>query len=243
MSPSPYRSLVGVLLGFICVFPLFIRRPKKTPTNDADSLLAQAQRQLAEAQARNRERAVRAITQKNILQAQRDQTQKVIARLTERLEVTQSSEDTPSRGEMLAERDKYIKMLPVQQASLSSAVEAAEVVKDAMRQEEQRIRQLTAEALALGAQEKQAHIELEIARSRLAMTTTRAADLFVQARKKVEQTKTRRSLMVSIVQATEALDEAANEAEHTGNQDLYRKLTEAREALAKSASNTALWEE
>lgn len=133
--------------------------------------------------------------------------------------------------------------MPVQQAALSSAVEVAEAVKNAMRLEEQRIRQLTAEALALRAHEKQARVEIEIAKSNLRMTTTLAADLFAQARKKVKQTWMRRSLMGSIVQATEALDEAASAADDAGNQELHRKLTEARQALAKDASNLALWEE
>lgn len=243
MSLPSNRSLFGVLLGFACAFPLLLRRPKETVESGADTLLRQAQRQLADAQARNRERAVQVITAKNNLQARVDQTQKLIARQTERLESAEFSEDAASKRELSAQRDKNLKMLPGLQAALSSAVEVAEAVKNAMRLEEQRIRQLTAEALALGAQEKQARIEIEIAKSKLTMTTTLAADLFAQARKKVEQTKTRRSLMVSIVEATEALDEAASAATDAGNQELYQKLTEARQALAKSASNTALWEQ
>ena len=243
MSFPSNRSLLGVLFGFACAFPLLLRRPKETSESRADALLRQAQQQLAEAQARNRERAVQAITAKNNLQARVDQTQKLIARQTERLESAEFSEDAASRQGLSAQRDKNLKMLPGLQAALSSAVEVAEAVKNAMRLEEQRIRQLTAEALALGAQEKQARIEIEIARSRLTMTTTLATDLFTQARKKVEQTWARRSLMASIVQATEALDEAASVADQADNQELHQKLTEARQALAKSASDAALWEE
>lgn len=243
MSLPSIRSLLGVLLGFACAFPLLLRHPKETPERGADALLRHAQQQMAEAQARNRARAVQAITQKNILQAHVDQTQKLIARQTERLESAEFSEDAASRQELSAQRDKNIKMLPAQEAALSSAVAVAEAVKNAMRLEEQRIRQLTAEALALKAQEKQGLIEIEIARSKLGMTTTLAADLFAQARKKVEQTWTRRRLMASIVQATEALDEATSAADDAGSQELHRKLTEARQALAKSAGDAALWQE
>lgn len=243
MSLPSIRALLGVLLGFVCVFPLFLRRPKETLASDADALLQQAQQQLAEAQARNRERAVQVITQKSILQAQVGQTQKVISGLTERLESAEFSENAAGKRKLSAQRDKNIKMLPGQQAMLSAAVEAVELVKNAMRQEERRVRQLTAEALAMKAQEKMARIELEIARSQIKTSTTVWADLFAQAHKKIEQTKMRRTLMVSIVQATEALDEAASAADDAGNQELHRKLTEARRALAKDASNPALWEE
>ncbi len=243
MRQSSNRSLLGVLLGFACAFPLLLRRPKETVESGADALLRQAQQQLAEAQARNRDRAVQVITAKNNLQAQLDQTQRMIARQTQRLESAELSEDAVSRRELSAQRDKNLKILSAQQALLSSAVEATELVKNAMRREEGRIQQLTAEALVLGAQEKQARIELDIARSKLKMTTTLAADLFAQARKKVERTKARSSLMVSVVQATEALDEAARAADHADNQELHQTLTEARQALAKSASDATLWEE
>ncbi len=243
MSHSSNRSLLGVLLGFACAFPLLLRRPKETLESGADALLRQAHQEMREAQARNRDRAVQVITQKNVLQVQLDQTQRMIARQTERLESAEFSEDAASKRELSAQRDKNLKLLSVQQALLSGAVEATELVKNAMRREEGRIRQLTAEALVLGAQEKQARIETDIARSKLSMTTTLATDLFAQARKKVEQAKARRSLMVSVVQATEALDEAASEADHAGNHELHQTLTEARQALAKDASNPALWEE
>ena len=205
--------------------------------------MAQAQQQLAEAQARNRERAVQVITQKNVLQAKVSQTQKVIARLTEHLEAAELSKDSASKRKLSAQRDKTVKLLTSQQAMLAAAVEAADLVKDAMGREERRVRQLTAEALAMKAQEKMARIELEIARSQVKTSTAVWTDLFAQARKKIERTKARRSLMVSIVQATEALDEAASAADHAGNPELHRKLTEARQKLAKSASDTALWEE
>ena len=63
------RYLKG-LLGF-----------KLDQLEDPEILLQQAQQEMREAQAKNRERAVQAITQKNHLQALADQTQKMVNNL------------------------------------------------------------------------------------------------------------------------------------------------------------------
>jgi len=87
MPPEPNRPLVGVLLGFACVFFLFVKREeKKTPRDDAEALLERAQQQMHEAQAKNRERAVQAITHKNNLQALVDQSQKMVNNLQAKAE-------------------------------------------------------------------------------------------------------------------------------------------------------------
>ncbi len=239
MTPRSFQSLVGVLLGFFCVFPLLFKREKK-PIRDAEFLLQQAQDQMREAQAKNRARAVEIITQKNNLQALADQTEKMAARLTERSEVAEDAEAVRS---ILAERDKYQQTLIGVQASLATATETTENVKVAMRREEQRIRAMIAEALALKAQERQAQIEIAIAKSKMAMTTNLATDLFVQARKKTRQTKAQRDLITQIAQTVETLDAAAQEAEAAGNEVLHQKLVASRDALRDSALSAALWKE
>ena len=107
-----------------------------------------------------------------------------------------------------------------------------------MRREEERVRTMTAEALTLKAQEKQAQIEIAIVKSQLAMTTTLATDLFVQTREKLQQTMAQRDLIVQISRTVETLDAAAEEA---NTEDLRQKLTGARDALRQSALNAALW--
>ena len=82
MTTEPNRPLLGVLLGFACVFFLFVKREEKKPRgDDAEMMLERAQQQMREVQARNRERMVQAITQKNNLQALADQTQKMVNNL------------------------------------------------------------------------------------------------------------------------------------------------------------------
>lgn len=234
-------SLLGVLFGFLCVFPLLARRKKKAPANTAEMLLQQAQQQMREAQAKNRARAVEVITQKNNLQALADQTQKRLDRLTEKIEAADSQEDRELGQSLTRERDTLQRSFPELQSSLASAIGAAEAVKVAMRGEEERIRALTAEALALGAAEKQAKIEIALAKGKLAQTTNLATDLFVQAREKIRQTQAQRDVIVQIAQTVETLDTAAREAKAAGNTALHQKLTAARDALRDSALNAALW--
>ncbi len=238
MTPRSCPSLLGVLFGFFCVFPLLIKREKKAPILTSELLLQQAQEQMREAQAKNRERAVQAITQKNNLQALLDQTRKTVDRLTRQAEASSEEEVVEER---LAERDKYQETLVQLEVSLATATATTETVKVAMRREEERIRAMTAEALALKAEEKQAQIETAIAKSRLAMTTNLATDLFVQAREKIRLTKAQRDLITQIAQTVETLGAAAQEAEAAGNEDLRQRLVATRDALRDSALNAALW--
>lgn len=241
MPPRPFQSLLGVLLGVLCVFLLLVKREKKAPLPTSELLLQQAQQQMREAQAKNRERAVQAITQKNNLQALADQTQKRLDRLAEEIEAADSQEDQELRQSLTTEREKLQRSFPELQSSLATAIGTTEAVKIAMRREEERIRAMIAEALALKAEEKQAQIETAIAKSKLALTANLATDLFVQAREKIQQTKAQRDLITQVVQTVETLDAAAQDAEAAGNTASHQKLTAARDALRNSALNAALW--
>jgi phage shock protein A len=241
MPPEPSRSFVGVLLGFACVFFLFAKRDKKPPQDDAEILLQLAQSQMREAQAKNRERAVQAITQKNNLQALVDQTQKMVTRLEERAETARQADDLDLEQGLLAERGQYLLTLTQTQASLASAIETTEAVKTAMRREEERIRAQTAQALAMKAQQRQALIELAIEKSRLGMTTSYASDLFDRAQAKIQQAQARRDLMARVRQTAEVLEAAAEEAAHNGDAALSRRLLAERDELKRAALNPKLW--
>lgn len=236
-------SLLGVLAGFACVFPLLVKRERKTPHSSAEILLQEAQQQMREAQAKNRERAVQAITQKNHLQALADQTEKRVSRLTEQIQGSALGEDAATQQSLLRERRKHQETLAEIQIALASAIETAEAVKIAMRREEQRVRAMTAEALALKAQEKQAQIETAIAKSKMAMTTNLATDLFVQAREKIKQTAAQRDVIVQIGKTVEVLDDAVEEARKAGDEPLRQRLAANRDALRQSALNASLWKD
>ena len=243
MPGEPNRPLLGVLLGFACVSFLFVRREeKKPPVDDAELLLQSAQQQMREAQAKNRERAVEAITQKNNLQALFDQTQKMVNNLQAKAEKAREEGDTGLERQLTMEQEQCALSLEKTEATLQGAIEAAEAVKNAMRREEEAVRAKTAEALAMKAQHRQAQIEFEIEKSRLGMTTTKAGDLFERAQAKIQQAQARRDLMARIRKAAEALEEGAEAAVRGGDAALSGRLLSERDGLKAAALNPKLWQ-
>ena len=244
MPPEPNRPLLGVLLGFACVFFLFVKREeKKPPVDDAEMLLERAQQQMREAQARNRERAVQAITQKNNLQALVDQMRRMVNRLEEQAKAAGQEGDTEREQDLLTERGQSLLTLTQTQASLKAAIETTEAVKTAMRGDEEAIRTRTAQALAMKAQYRQAQIEFVIEKSRLGMATTKAGDLFERAQARIQQAQARRDLMARIRKASETMEEAAEAAERSGDAALSRRLLSERDELKQAALSPKLWQE
>ncbi len=243
MTTEPNRPLLGVLLGFACVFFLFVKREeKKPPQDDAEAMLQHAQQQMRESQAKNRSRAVEAITQKNNLQALFDQTQKMVNNLQAKAQKAREEGDTGLERQLTVEQERYERSLEKMEITLQSAIGAAEAVKTAMRREEEGIRTKTAEALSMKAQYRQAQIEFEIEQSRLGMTTTKAGDLFERAQAKIQQAQARRDLMARIRKAAEALEEAAEAAERNGDAALSRRLLSEQEGLKRAALDPKLWQ-
>ncbi len=142
-----WRYIVALLSGGLDKF------------EDPEVLLSQAQREMQEMHARNRERAVQAITQKNNLQQMVDDTQKRVDNLQAKAELALKRGDRDLALQLLKERQQYETTLAATQASLAQAIETSEAVKNAIRREEETIRQKTAEALALKAQWKNSQIQ------------------------------------------------------------------------------------
>jgi len=119
---------------------------------DPDALLEQAQRQMREVHARNRERAVQAITQKNNLEQMVKDLEKKTELLKAKAEIADNRGEADIAVNLRKEMASYENSLLLARQSLQQAVEVSEQVKSAIRQEEERIRQKTAEALALQTQ-------------------------------------------------------------------------------------------
>ncbi len=242
MPPEPSRSFVGVLLGFACVFFLFVKREEKKPKlDDAETLLQLAQSQMREAQAKNRERAVEAITQKNNLQALADQTRKMVDNLAAKAHKAREDGNLDLERQLSVEQSRYQRSLDRMGTGLQSAIEAAEAVKVAMRREEEIIRSKTAEALSMKALYRQAQIEFEIEKSRLGLTTTKAGELFERAQAKIQQAQARRDLMAQVRKTAEVLEAAAEEATRKGDTEMSRRLLAERDELKKAALNPKIW--
>ena len=214
--PSPPASFLGVLAGSAFIFLLFARREKPPQLDPAEAILQDATRQMKEAQAKNRERAVQVITQKNTLQALVDQTQKMMDEMQAKAQTAHDAGDAEREEHFRSERDRNQETLTQTQIGLDNAIVTTEAVKIAMRREEERIRARTAQALAMKAEGKHTQIEMEIELSRLALTTSRAQDLFDRARSKIEQAQARARLLKQIRETVEALEPAAEAAGQAG---------------------------
>jgi phage shock protein A len=127
---------------------------------DPELLLTQAQEEMRAVHAKNRERAVQAITQKNNLQQMVDDTQKKVDMLQAKAEFALKKGDRDLALQLLKEKQSYDQTLQMTRTQLEQAIETAEAVKTAIKTEEERIRQKTAEALALKAQWKNSQIQI-----------------------------------------------------------------------------------
>lgn len=128
-------------------------------------LLQQAQEEMRASAARNRERAVQAITQKNNLQQMVDDLQKTVDNLQAKAEFSLKRGDRDLALQLLKEKQNYEQSLQQTRGQLETAIETTEQVKLAIKREEEKIREKTAQALALKAQWKNSQIQIEMNRA------------------------------------------------------------------------------
>ncbi|MDQ2801079.1 MAG: PspA/IM30 family protein [Armatimonadota bacterium] len=156
---------------------------------DPEVLLAQAQQEMKENQARNRERAVQAITQKNNLQALVEQQQKTVDNLQAKAEFALKNGDRELARQLLVEKGQYDTSLQSTRASLQTVLETTETIKVAMRREEERIRTKTAQALAMKAQWKQSQIEISMNKALEGMSADGTDQAFERAAAKISNAR------------------------------------------------------
>jgi len=129
---------------------------------DPEIILNEAVRDMKENQIKNRELAVQAITQKNNLQAEVDKEERLVAEYERKATLALQSGNRELAKQFLKEKSLHDGTLNSMRTNLASATEAAEKVKIAIKQEEERIRERTSQALAMKANMKQAQIQIKI---------------------------------------------------------------------------------
>ncbi|MBV9852235.1 MAG: PspA/IM30 family protein [Armatimonadetes bacterium] len=167
-----------VLLGF-----------KLDQLEDPEILLQQAQQEMRENQAKNRERAVQAITQKNQLQGELEKTQKIVDNYQAKAELALKNGDRDLARQLLVEKGQYETTLATIKQSLQSAIETTEAIKTAIRREEERIRAKTAQAMAMRTQWKQSQIEISLNKALEGMTTDGTDHAFERAAAKISNAR------------------------------------------------------
>ena len=224
--------------------------------DDPERLLEQAERAMIELHTRNRERAVQAITQKNNLEQMVDDTERRVLHLRTEADVATENGDAIKAAKLLHEADNYERTLQMTRGQLEQAIETSEQVKAAIKREEEKIRQKTAEALVLKAQWKAVQIEraITITMAQIAAdagqkpSRERAAARHGQIRELVIEAQTYKNDLLGRVQETEArlveLCEAADAARQDGDDEAENRLLRLREqSEARLAQTNHLFEQ
>ncbi len=180
-----FRRIMGYLKALFGI--------KMDSWEDPEVLIAQAQTEMKEAQAKNRERAVQAITQKNLLQAEVEKTTKAMANLDAKAQMALKNGDRDLALQLLREKQAMGVNLGTLQTSLQNANEMTEQIKVAIRREEERIRTKTAQAMAMKTQWKQAQIENSINKALDGMTTDGTDAAFERAQTKIQKAQSESS--------------------------------------------------
>ena len=92
----------------------------------------------------------------------------------------------------------------------------------------------------MGAEDRQAKIEMAVELSRIVMTTSHAAELFSRASADIQQGQARARLMKQVREEVEALEAAAEAARAAGDAALSRNLGERRDRLKEAALDPRL---
>jgi phage shock protein A len=129
---------------------------------DPEVLLDQARREMQQTLARNRERAIQAITQKNMLQAEVEKLERTVRDLERKAELALQQGKRDLALQIVREKKAQEGALETMRASLQQAIETVESIKLAIRRQEEEVRVKTAQALAMKARWKQAQIQTAI---------------------------------------------------------------------------------
>jgi phage shock protein A len=126
--------------------------------NDPELIINEAVREMKENQIKNRELVVQVITQKNMLQAEVAKEERLVAEYEKKAAIALKDGNRELAKQLFKEKALHEQVLQKMQENLATAEDASEKVKAAIRQEEERIRARTAQALVTKANLKQAQM-------------------------------------------------------------------------------------
>jgi phage shock protein A len=128
-------------------------------------IINEAVREMKENQARNRELAVQAITQKNNIQNEVDKETRLVAEFERKATLALQGGNRELARSFLREKAMHDQMLGTMRGSLDAATETVERVKAAIKQEEEKIRMKTTEAMVQKTNLKSAQIQISISKA------------------------------------------------------------------------------
>lgn len=188
---------------------------------DPDLMLEAARRDMQDTLRANKEKAVQAIAQRNNLAAMVEDLERKSANLENQAVMAVKQGNRDLARQLLREKANYQNSLESLKVSLATAGQTVDVVKVAIRQQEEQVRRKTAEALAMKAQYKQAQIENSINKALEGFTTEAQFGTFEAAAERIREARSeasaRQELMAESIQGKvmqmedKAVDFAADE--------------------------------
>jgi phage shock protein A len=169
---------------------------------DPEVLLSQAQQEMRENLAKNRERAVQAITQKNRLQSMVEETEKRVNNLEAQAEMALKRNDRELALRIMREKITLDESLKSTRQAFEQSIQTSEAVKVAIRREEERVRQRLAEKLALVANWKQSQIQISIDKALSGMTLEEETSTWERATEKIKTAQSEASARAELAQAS-----------------------------------------
>ena len=156
---------------------------------DPDLMLEAARRDMQDTLRANKEKAVHAIAQRNNLAAMVEDLERKSANLENQAVMAVKQGNRDLARQLLREKANYQNSLESLKTSLATASQTVDVVKVAIRQQEEQVRRKTAEALAMKAQYKQAQIENSINKALEGFTTEAQFGTFEAAAERIREAK------------------------------------------------------
>jgi phage shock protein A len=160
---------------------------------DPDLMLEGARRDMQDTLRANKEKAVHAIAQRNNLAAMVEDLERKSVNLDNQAVMAVKQGNRDLARQLLREKANYQNSLESLKVSLATAGQTVDVVKVAIRQQEEQVRRKTAEALAMKAQYKQAQIENSINKALEGFTTEAQFGTFEAAAERIREARSEAS--------------------------------------------------
>ena len=197
----------------------------------AEALIDAAVRDMKDNQIKNRELAVKVIVSKNNLQAEVDNGDRMEQALDRKMREAAEKGDEYEVGQLLKDKLRNAKIQDKMRDQLEKAIEATEKVKEAMQQEEERVRARTVEALAIKSRMRSAEI---------LKRTQAALDAFSLLELDIARETEKLAARMADAQANEAARAEMRNAAPLSSQWRHDELLRAEDVLGKRIVETRL---
>ena len=198
---------------------------------EAEALIDAAVREMRDRQVESREIAVQVITSKNNLQAEVDRNTYMEQTLDRKIQEAVEKDDQRTIGSLLEDKKSLNRVQDKMRADLEKAVVAAEKVKDAIREDEERVRIRTVEALMMKNRLRHAEIQKR---------TLAALDAFQALERDIAREVEKLAARMADAQANEAARAEMRNASLLSSQWQHDELLRAEDVLGKRLVTTRL---